>query len=172
MAKNPVNSFYRNNCVFSSVSYKIVNTTVYKIIKVNLQYLWLWNMNQQVHVLKSRICNAQARPLLCVYNTASFFRVSHWIVLSCILFIYMTFSSIYMAPVRSLTQSTHLINYNSYKDFYLRECLLNVHLSSIRPSTQHSLTTITTWFNNNNKWPWYGINALIRYEVNQSEYNN
>ena len=28
------------------------------------------------------------------------------------------------------------------------------------PSTQHSLTTITTWFNNN-KWLWYGINALI-----------
>ena len=30
------------------------------------------------------------------------------------------------------------------KDIYLRECLLDVHLSSIRPSTQHSLTTITT----------------------------
>ena len=44
--------------------------------------------------------------------------------------------------------------------------------TSIRPSKQHRLTTITTWLNNNNKWLWYGINALIRYEVNQSEYNN
>ena len=61
---------------------------------------------------------------------------------------------------------------NNNKYFYKWECLLDVHLSSIRPSTQHSLTTITTWFNNNNKWLWYGINALSRYEVNQSEYNN
>ena len=41
-----------------------------------------------------------------------------------------------------------------------------------KASTQYSLTTITTWFNNNNKWLWYGINALIRYDVDQSEYNN
>jgi len=46
-----------------------------------------------------------------------------------------------------------------------RECLLDVHLSSIRRSTQHSLTTITTWFNNNNTWLWYGTKTLIRYEV-------
>jgi len=46
-------------------------------------------------------------------------------------------------------------------DFYQRKYLLDVHISSIRLSTQHSLTTITTWFNNNNKWLWYGIKALI-----------
>ena len=40
---------------------------------------------------------------------------------------------------------------NNNKDFYKRECLLDIHLSSIRPSTQHGLTTITTWLNNNNK---------------------
>ena len=34
---------------------------------------------------------------------------------------------------------------------YKREGLLDVHLSSIRPSTQHSLTTIPTWLNDNNK---------------------
>jgi len=33
--------------------------------------------------------------------------------------------------------------------------------------TQHGLTTITTWFNNKNKWKWYGTKALIRHE---SEY--
>jgi len=35
-------------------------------------------------------------------------------------------------------------NNNNNKDFYLRECSLDVHLFSIRPSTQQSLTTITT----------------------------
>ena len=34
---------------------------------------------------------------------------------------------------------------------YKREGLLDVHLSSIRPSTQLGLTTITTWLNDNNK---------------------
>ena len=38
-----------------------------------------------------------------------FFRVSHWTVLSCILFIYTAFSYIYTAPVWSLIQSIYLI---------------------------------------------------------------
>jgi len=38
-----------------------------------------------------------------------FFRVSHYMVLPCLLFIYTAFSSIYTAPVWSLTRSTHLI---------------------------------------------------------------
>jgi len=42
-------------------------------------------------------------------------------------------------------------NNNNNKDFYYRECLLDIQLSSIRPAKQHSLTTITTCFNNNNK---------------------
>ena len=60
-----------------------------------------------------------------------------------------------------------IVSINRTKYFYR-----DVHLYSIRPSTQHSLTTITTWFNNNNKWLWYSSSALIRYEVNQSEYDN
>jgi len=39
-------------------------------------------------------------------------------------------------------------NNNNNKDLYQRECLLDVYLTSIRPSTQQSLTPITTWFNN------------------------
>ena len=45
-----------------------------------------------------------------------------------------------------------------------------VIVSSSSPVSSSSC--LTTWFNNNNKWPWYGIYALIRYEVDQSEYNN
>ena len=41
-------------------------------------------------------------------------------------------------------------NKTNNKDFYYRKCLLDVHISSIRFSTQHSLPIITTWFNNNN----------------------
>ena len=38
-----------------------------------------------------------------LYNTAILFRVSNWMVMQCILFIYTFFSSIYTAPVQSLT---------------------------------------------------------------------
>ena len=45
---------------------------------------------------------------------------------------------------------------------FINECILDMYLSSIRPSTQHGLTTITTWFNNNNKWH---VNMTTSFEL-------
>jgi len=45
--------------------------------------------------------------IIIIITLQDYYRVSHWIVLPCILFIYTAFSSIYMPPVWSLTQWTH-----------------------------------------------------------------
>ena len=65
-----------------------------------------------------------------------------------LLFAKRAYIQLYQRFTRSIK---HNNNNNNNKYFYSRECFLYIHLFSIRPSTQHRLTTITTWFNNNNK---------------------
>ena len=65
-------------------------------------------------------------------------------------FLFMLMLNIYQVNLQYCVEHLHLhlhtdicLNTNTKnKDFYLRECLLDIHLSSIRPSTKHGLPII------------------------------
>ena len=72
--------------------------------------------NPNFHYILTLLCHfnflkPDTNPFHMFIILQDFFRVSHWMVLPGILFIYTAFSSIYTAPVWSLTGSTNLIDW-------------------------------------------------------------